>query len=111
MPFVDRGIELHSRIAADVCAFGDLAKQRARLFAFARFAVRNAARPPLTAFQRPFHEFVAYPHAHIFVLIHDRAVRIAIVTAIVALLDKRPRLLFFLLFGIDELLDVRVPIL
>src|SRR5262249_49022864 len=42
VPFVDRGIELHSRIAADVRAFGDLAQQRARILAFARFAVRYA---------------------------------------------------------------------
>ena len=59
---------------------------------------------------RRFHEFIAYTHAHIFVLIHDRAVRIAVVAAVVALLDKRPCLLFFLLFGVDELFNVRVPI-
>ena len=41
VPFVDRGVELHSRIAADVGAFGDLAQQRARFFAFAWFAVAS----------------------------------------------------------------------
>ena len=111
VPFVDRGIELHAGIAANMCSFGDLAQQRARVFAFARFAVRYAARPPFAAFERRFHEFVAYAHAQIFVLIHDGAVRIAVVTAIVALLDQRPRLLLFLLFGVDEFLDVRMPIL
>ena len=35
VPFVDGGIELHSRIAADVRSFGDFAQQRARLLAFA----------------------------------------------------------------------------
>ena len=110
VPFVDRRIELHPRIATDVCSFGNLAQQGARLFAFARFAVRYAARPPFAPFQRCVHKFIAYPHAYIFVLIHDRAVRIAVITAIVAVLDQRPCLLFFLLFRVDELFDVRVPI-
>ena len=36
MPFVNGGIELHSRIAAHMCAFGDLAQQHACIFTFAR---------------------------------------------------------------------------
>src|SRR5262249_48328015 len=43
-------------------------------------------------------------------LIHDAAISVAVIRAAVALLDQRPCLLFFLLFGIDELLDVAVPI-
>ena len=42
----------------------------------------------------------------IFVLIHDRAVGVAVVAAVVALLDQRPRFLLFLLLRVDEFLDV-----
>ena len=111
VPFVDRGIELHSRIAADMRAFGDFAQQRASVFAFARLPIGHATRPPFAAFERGFHELVAYAHAQVFVLIHDRAVGVAIVTAVVTLLDQRPGFFLFLLLGIDELFDVRMPIL
>src|SRR5690349_24743646 len=46
----------------------------------------------------------------IFVLIHDAAVGIAIVGAVVALFDQRPGFLLFLLLGIDEFFDVAVPV-
>src|SRR5438477_618332 len=35
---------------------------------------------------------------------------VAIVTAVVAVLDQRPRFFLFLLFCVDELLDIGVPI-
>ena len=108
---MDGRIELHSRIATDVCALGNFPEQRARVFAFAWLAVGHPACPPFLPAQRCFHEFVAYAHADIFVLIHDRPVRIAVVAAVVSLLDQCPRLLFFFLFRVDELFDVRVPIL
>ena len=110
VPFVNRGIELHSRIAADMRSFGDFAQQRASIFAFARLPIEHPTRPPLAAFQSRFHKFVAHPYADIFVLIHHRAVGVAVVTAIIALLDQRPRFFLFLLFGVDELFDIRVPI-
>src|SRR5439155_5921496 len=110
VPFVDRGIELHSGIAADMRAVGDFAQQHASILAFARLAIGYAPRPPFAAFQRRFHEFVTYPHAQVFVLIHDRAVGVAIVTPVVTLLDQRPRFFLFLLFGVDELFDVGMPI-
>ena len=75
------------------------------------FPSRHAPRPPFAAFDRGVHELVAHAHAEIFVLIHDRAVGVAVVAAVVALLDQRPRLLLFLLFRVDELLDVRMPVL
>jgi len=57
------------------------------------------------------HELVAHPHGEVFVLIHDRAVSLAIVAAIVTGLDQRPRLLLFLGLGFDEFLDVGMVIL
>ena len=111
MPLVDGCIELHSRIAADPCAFGDLAQKRARVLFFARFVIGDAARPPLVAFQRCVHEFIAYPNTDVFILIHHRTIRLAIVAPVVTVLDQRPRFPFFLLFRINELFDVRMPIL
>ena len=110
VPFVNGGIELHPGIAADVCALGDFSQKRACLFALARPSVRYAARPPFVCFQRCVHEFVAYAHTQIFVLIHDRAVGVTVVTAVVTLLDQRPGFFLFLLLRVDKLLDVRVPI-
>ena len=111
VPLVDRGIELHPRIAADVGPFRDLAEQGARLLLLARLPVAHLLRPPFAAFDGRVHEFVAHPHAQVFVLIHDRAVGVAVVTAVVALLDQRPGFLLFLLLRVDELLDVRMPVL
>src|ERR1041385_1813409 len=111
MPFVDRGIELHSRIATDPCAFGDFAQQRARVLLLAWLAVGYATRPPFMSLLRRFHEFVADPHAYVFVLIHHRSVRVAVVTAVITLLDECPGFFLFLLLRIDELFDVGVPIL
>ena len=110
MPFVDRGIELHPRITADMRSFSDLAQQRPGIFAFAWFSVAHATRPPLSAFERCIHELVAHPDAQVFVLIHHRAVGVAIVAAVVTLLDQCPGFLFFFLLRVDELFDVRVPI-
>src|SRR5213076_787980 len=78
---------------------------------FTRLAVRHPARPPFAPFQRRLHEFVAYAHAHVFVLIHHRAVSVAVVAAVISLLDQRPRFFFFFLLGVNKLFDVGVPIL
>src|SRR4029077_10467640 len=57
------------------------------------------------------HELVAHAHAKIFVLIHDRPIRVSIVAAVIALLDQRPGLFLFLGFRLDEFLNIRMPIL
>ena len=108
---MNRGIELHARIAADIGAFGHLAQERARILFVARLAITYSACPPFATFDRCVHELVAHTHAQVFVLIHDRAVGVAVVTSVVALLDQRPRFFLFLLLRIDEFLDVRMPIL
>src|SRR5437660_12604249 len=86
VPFMDRGVELHPGIAADVCALGNFSEQRPRLFPFAWLTVDHAARPPFATFERSFHELIGHAHAQVFVLIHDRAVSVAVVTAVVTLL-------------------------
>src|SRR4029077_16961258 len=43
-------------------------------------------------------------------LIHDAAVGVAVVAAVVALLDQGPGFLLLLLFGVDELFDIPVPV-
>ena len=59
---------------------------------------------------RGLHEFVADADGKVFVLVHDAAVGVAVVGAVVALLDQRPGLLLLLLLGVDEFLDVAVPV-
>src|SRR5438045_5557112 len=110
MPFVYGGIELHPGIAADVSSFRDFAEQCPRIFSFAWRTVTDPPGPPFPVFQRRVHEVVAHPHAQIFILIHDRAIGVAVVTAVVSLLDQRPRFLLFLLLGLDEFLTVRMPV-
>ena len=63
VPFVNRGIELHSRIAADVGAFRDFPEQCPRFFAFARLSIDHPTRPPFPIGQSRFHEFIAHAHA------------------------------------------------
>src|SRR5207247_9368677 len=106
VPFVDRRIELHSGIATDPSALSDFSQQRTRVLFLARLAVGHSARPPFAVFQRCFHELVASPRAPGFVLIHDRAVRIAVVAAVIALLDQCPCFLFLFLFFVYYLFDV-----
>src|SRR5207244_13000639 len=67
--------------------------------------------PPLATFERCFHELITHPHAQIFILVHDRAVRVAVVTAVVTLLDQRPRFFFFFLLRVNEFRNVGMPIL
>src|SRR6266568_2738358 len=108
-----RSVPLHVcylGIVADPCAFGDFAQQRARVFLLASLAVGYAARPPFAPLLCCFHEFVAHANAHVFVLIHYRSVRVAVVAAVIALFDERPRFFLFLLLRVDELFDVWVPI-
>ena len=111
VPLVDGGIELHARVAAEVRALGDLAQERAGVLLLAGFAVDHPLRPPLAALDGGVHEFIAHAHREVFVLIHDRAVGVAVVTAVVTLLDERPGLFLLLGLGLDEFLDVGMPVL
>jgi len=110
VPFVDRGIELHSRIAAEHASLGDFTHQHAEasLSSQGRPSI-TTARPPFAAFVRRFHEFVAYPQAQVFVLIHDRAVGVAVVTAVVTCSISAQAFFSSFCLASDELFDVRMP--
>ena len=87
-------------------------QQRARVLLLARpCSSVTPLRPPFLSLDGGVHEFVAHADGEIFVLVHHRAVRIAIVAAVVALLDERPCLLLLLRLGLDEILDVGMPVL
>src|SRR5439155_24175373 len=62
------------------------------------------------AIHRSLHKLVAGADREVFVLVHDAAIGLAIVGAVITLLDERPGLFLFLLLGINELFDVTVPI-
>ena len=110
VPLLDGAVVLQARIAASPGAFGDFMEQPGGVLLLQRLVVGRAARPPFPAFEGGLHELVADPHGEVFVLVHDAAVSVAIIGAVVALLDQRPGLLFLLLFGVNELLDVPVPV-
>ena len=69
-------------------------------------AVAHGLGPVLPVLDGRVHELVAGADGEILVLVHDRAVGLAVVGAVVALLDERPRLPLLLLLGHDEFLDV-----
>src|SRR4029077_2664482 len=109
--FVDRGIELHSRITTNVRAFSDLSQESAGVLPITRLPVPYPSGPPFATFCCRLHERVADPDAQVFVLVHDRAVSVAVITSVVALFDQGPGFSLFVRLGIDELFDIRVPIL
>ncbi len=108
---MDRAVELHSWIATNPGAFGDFvaAIERASFFS-QRLAIEHPTGPPFFALDGGVHEFIADPHGKIFVLVHDAAVGVAVVAAVIALLDQRPGLFFFLVFRVNEFLNIAVPI-
>ena len=110
VPFLNGSVELQARIAADVGALSDFVEERRRIFLLQRFATRDGACPPFLAVHRSLHEFVADANGKVLVLIHDAAVSLAVKRAVVALLHESPGLLLFLLFAVDEFLDVAVPV-
>src|SRR4051812_43215669 len=110
MPLVDRRIELHAGIAANVRAFGDLPQQGPRILAVTWLTIPNPASPPFASLQGSLHELITHAYAKVFILVHDRPVGVAVITAVIALLDQSPRLLLFALLGVDEFFDVRMPI-
>ena len=110
VPFLDGAVVLQARVAADPGALGDLVQQRAGVLLLERLPGRDGACPPFLAFLGGLHERVADTHRKILVLVHHAAVGVAVVGAVVALLDERPGLLLLLHLGFDELLDVPVPI-
>src|SRR3981081_2140514 len=98
MPLVNRRIELHAGIAANMGSLRYFSEQRPSFLLFTRLPGRDTARPPFLIFNRRLHEIIARSNGKFFILIHERAIGIAIVAAIVSLLDQRPSLLFFLGF-------------
>src|SRR2546423_1437575 len=110
VPLLDRPIVLQAGIPAGPGAFGDFLQERAGVLFVQRPASGDGARPPFAALGRRLHEFVAGAHGEILVLVHDAAISVAVVGAIIPLLDECPGFLLFLLFGLNEFLNVAMPI-
>ena len=108
MPLVDRGVELHARIAADVRALGDEPHQVARLVGVDDRAVADRVRLPVAIVQHRAHELVGDAHAVVRVLEEHRRIRRTGERAVIAGVDQRPRLLLFLDLAVDEIDDVRM---
>ena len=109
VPFLNGAVILQAGVAAGPGAFRDFVEQSGGVL-LCKGGRRDRAGPPFLASQGGLHEFIADPHGKVFVLVHDAAIGVAIVGAVVTLLDQGPRFLFLFLFGVDEFLDVAVPI-
>ena len=108
VPVVDRGIELHARIAALVGGLRDQAQNLPCAQGLARLAARHEPRLPLAVFDHGAHEIVGRAHRIVGVLKEDRAVRGAVDGPVVTGLDQRPGFLLLLGLAPDELDDVGV---
>ncbi len=110
VPAVDGGVVLHAGIAAVPGGVGDLAQQVARLEGLRpgrpSFTARVLKSPSRT---HGVHEVVGHAHGVVGVLEEDGRVGLGVRTAaVVAVLDQRPGLGFFLLLALDEVDDVRM---
>ena len=110
VPALDRAVILQAGIAANPGAFGDLVQQCRRILLLQETVVGGTSCPPFLAVQSRLHEFVTHANRQVFVLVHDAAVSGAIVRAVVALFDQGPCLFLLFLLGVDEFLDVAMPI-
>src|ERR1700691_6206388 len=106
VPAIDRGVVLHSGIAAFPSGIGHLAEQVSSPKLFYCLAVIDVARPPVAVFLYSAHEVVGDAHGMVGVLEEDRGVRFAVDRRIVTLLDQNMRLALFLHLGLDEFHDV-----
>ena len=109
VPVVDGGVELHAGIAAEPGGFGDLAHDVARLVGLHRLVALHRIGGELAVGLIGAHELVADAHRVVGVLEEDRRVGLGIRTrAVVAGLDQREGLGFFLGLALDEVHDVRM---
>ncbi len=110
VPLLNGPVVLQAGVAADPRSLGNLRQERCGILLLERLAGGDGSGPPFLTDQRGFHELVAHADGEVLVLVHDAAVSVAIVRAVIPLLDERPSLLLFLHLGLDELLDIPVPI-
>ncbi len=108
VPLVDRGVELHAGVAADVGAFGDEPHQVARLVPVHHIARPHRVRLPRAVVEHRAHELVGDADAVVRVLEEDRRVGRTGERTVVAGVDERPRFLLLLDLAADELDDVGV---
>ena len=110
VPFLNRAVVLQSGIAAVPRAFRDLQEQFGGVFLFQRLARGDGPGPPLPAGDRGLHEFVAHAHGQVLILEPDAPISLPVERPVVALIDQGPGFFLFQVFGVDELLDVPVPV-
>ena len=87
VPLVDYGVELDSRIAADVGGLGHFSDQVPGLVEVRYLVVCDVPGLPLLVFRYCVHELVGYSDAVVSVLEEDRAVCFAINGSVVACVD------------------------
>ena len=109
MPPVDGGVELHAGIAAQPGGLGDLVHDVAGLVVLDRLVVLYGVGGEVAVGLVGVHELVADADGVVGVLEEDRGVGLGVGTrAVVAGLDQREGLGFFLRLALDEVDDVRM---
>ena len=107
VPLVDGRVELHPRVAALVCAFGDPAHQVPCPVRVDDSALAvDGARVPLAVVEHRAHELVGDPDAVVRVLEEDRGVGGTGQRPVVAGIDQCPGLALLLGLAVDEGEDV-----
>ena len=102
VPGVDRRVELHARIAAEVRGSGDHAHEFAGLEGLRGLARGDVAGLPLgVGLDRP-HELVGHAHRVVRVLEENRAVGRAVERTVVARVDQSPGLALLFRLALDE---------
>ena len=108
MPFVDRRVKLHPRIAAYPRTFGNKIHQLPRRMLLGRLTGGYRMRGPLAVFFHRLHEFIGRPDRQVAVLEHYTAIGLVVEVSAVAMVDESPGLLFFFGLAGDEIFDIRV---
>src|SRR6267378_2473133 len=105
VPFLYRPVVLQSGITANPRTFGDLPQKSGGVLFLQWLAAGDRSRPPFPTFHRRLHKFITNADRKILVLVHDAAISLPIIRPVITLFDQRPSFAFFLLLGVNELLD------
>src|SRR6516165_2048771 len=108
MPLVDRRVELHARIAADVGPLRDEAHEIACLVGVDDRSRRDGMRVPIAIVHHRAHEVIRHADTVVRVLEEHRGIRGPGERTVISGIDKGPGFLFFLNLAIDELDDIRL---
>ena len=108
VPVVDSSVILHARIVADSGTVGNQDDKLAGLICIDRLIGGNRYGAEFAVTFHRLHKFIRNADREIGVLEHNTGIGLAVIAAVVALLDKGPGLSFLLGLTADKILNVRM---